>query len=366
MPMIRAVEQILDLARWAPSGDNTQPWRFEVLGDDHIVVHGFDTRHHCVYDLDGRPSQISIGALLENISIAATAHRLRADIARRSESPEEKPLFDVRLIPDAAMVPDPLVRAIPTRAVQRRAMSTRPLSPGQKATLERAIAPHYSVVWLEGLAQRLRTAWLMFRNARLRLTIPEAYEVHRTVIEWDAEFSADRIPDRALGLSALSLRLMRPVMASWQRVRFFNTFLGGTIAPRVELDLVPGIACAAHFAIVADRAPETIDDYVAAGRAVQRFWLSATGAGLFAQPEMTPLIFARYARLGTRFSSVGSSSREADRIRADVAALLGEEASVRTAFMGRIGAGPPPRARSLRRPLQDLLVQVPRQPPPVP
>ena len=52
------LEQILDLARWAPSGDNTQPWRFERVDDLHVVVHGFDTRDHCVYDLTGHPSQM--------------------------------------------------------------------------------------------------------------------------------------------------------------------------------------------------------------------------------------------------------------------------------------------------------------------
>src|SRR5437667_416717 len=61
---MRIVEQILELARWAPSGDNTQPWRFEVLSDDHFVVHGFDTRDWCIYDIDGRPSQLALGALL--------------------------------------------------------------------------------------------------------------------------------------------------------------------------------------------------------------------------------------------------------------------------------------------------------------
>ena len=53
---MRIVESILDHARWAPSGDNSQPWRFEVISDVHVVVHGFDTRNHCVYDRDRRAS----------------------------------------------------------------------------------------------------------------------------------------------------------------------------------------------------------------------------------------------------------------------------------------------------------------------
>lgn len=40
--------KILELARWAPSGDNTQPWRFEIVSDDHIAIHGSDTRDWCV------------------------------------------------------------------------------------------------------------------------------------------------------------------------------------------------------------------------------------------------------------------------------------------------------------------------------
>src|SRR6185369_10805599 len=74
------VLEILDLARWAPSGDNSQPWRFEVLGDDHVRVHAFDTRRDCVYDLEGHASQLSVGALLETIRIAAGAYQRVASI----------------------------------------------------------------------------------------------------------------------------------------------------------------------------------------------------------------------------------------------------------------------------------------------
>src|SRR5258706_12299954 len=74
------IEQILELARWAPSGDNTQPWRFELTGDDRLVVHGFDTREHCVDDFEGHPSQISIGAILETLGIPPPRHSRRAEI----------------------------------------------------------------------------------------------------------------------------------------------------------------------------------------------------------------------------------------------------------------------------------------------
>ncbi|MCL4797967.1 MAG: nitroreductase family protein [Burkholderiales bacterium] len=350
------VEEILDLARWAPSGDNTQPWRFRVHADDHFVVHGFDTRKHCVYDVEGRPSQMSIGALLENIGIAATQFGVRAEVRRRAESGEETPAFDVRLRPDPAIRPDPLIPAIRERAVQRRPMRTRPLSAAEKAALEQAVAPGYTVAWQEGRGNRFRMARLLFRNAKLRLIMPEAYLVHRDIIEWGARYSADRVPDQALGLSPVSLWLMRPVMKSWERVEFANKYFAGTVMPRIELDLLPGLACAAHLAIVADRAPAAIDDFVAAGRAMQRLWLTGTRLGLYLQPEMTPLIFARYVRSGARFSRVDRVWDGAQRVRVDLEAILGKEHAERAVFLARIGAGPPPRARSVRRPLADLML----------
>jgi len=102
-PTPEAIADILDLARWAPSGDNTQPWRFEVVDDHHLVVHAFDTRDHCVYDLDGHPSQIAHGALLETLAMAASAHGLRAEFSRQPDSLESRPNYVVDLIPDSTL-----------------------------------------------------------------------------------------------------------------------------------------------------------------------------------------------------------------------------------------------------------------------
>ncbi len=353
----RPIEQILDLARWAPSGDNTQPWRFEIVADDHVIVHGFDTRRHCVYDVEGRPSQLSIGALLESIAIAASAKGLRAEIDVRPDSAEETPRFDVRLRPAPGLAPSPLAEVIPTRTVQRRAMRTTPLAARTKAALEQAAGEGYRLVWLEGWAGRWRVARLLFRSARLRLIMPEAYAVHRDIIAWDTRFSADRVPDRALGMSAIGLKLMRPVMRSWARVDFFNRYLGGTILPRVELDLIPGLACAAHFLVIAPRAPARLEDYIAAGRAMQRVWLTASLHGLYVQPELTPLIFAAYVRLGRPFSRIDQVWTGAQRVAAELAGIVGEDSLRRAVFMGRIGAGAAPSARSVRLPLEKLLAR---------
>ncbi|MDN2709290.1 nitroreductase family protein [Janthinobacterium sp. SUN118] len=350
------LENILDQARWAPSGDNTQPWRFEIVEARHVVVHGFDTRSHCVYDLDGHPSQLSLGALLESLALAASSHGLRMEARRRLSMPDTLPTFDVHLLDSPGMLPDPLAAFLPRRSVQRRRLGTRRLRASEKAALAASLPPGYGVQWHEGWRARLACARLMFDNAKLRLTMPEAHRVHRDVIEWGARFSNDRIPDQALGVDPMTARLMRWIMQSWRRVDFFNTWLAGTLAPRLQMDLLPGLYCAAHGVLLADAPPRHIDDYVAAGRAMQRFWLTATQLGLQLQPELTPLIFSRYVRERRAFSRTEGMQELAQELAGQCQSVLGAAAFDRAVFLCRIGAGPAARARSLRRPLSELLV----------
>jgi nitroreductase len=353
-PMSTQIEQILELARWAPSGDNMQTWRFEVVTPDHLAVHAYDTRDHCVYDLDGHPSQIAFGTLLETIAIAASDHGLRADVKRRAGERETHPVFDVRFTADPGVVRSPLVDVIDKRTVQRRPMRTTPLTAEHKRLLAATVAPDYSLAWLETRDQKWQAAKLMFNNARLRLTMPEAFETHRSIIDWEnRRHSPDKVPAGALGVDAMTLHLMKWAMVSWRRMATVNTLMG-TWAPRLQMDLAPGLACAAHFVLKAHRAPQSIDDYVAAGRALQRFWLTMTTFGLYMQPEMTPLIFSKYAREGTRFTAEPKLEAAARELQRQTEALIFNDALF-PVYMGRLGYGPAPDARSVRRPLAELM-----------
>lgn len=351
-PGAAGMAMVLDAARWAPSGDNSQPWHFEIVDPMTLVVHGHDTRAHCVYDLQGEASQLSIGALLETMDIAASTLGWTMACIRRLQSAPDRPTFDVQFSPGSRQ-PDPLAAQIRRRSVQRRPMPTRALTSAEKQTLQTAVEPLYSVAWIDGPSGRRRAARLMFQNAKLRLTMREAFEVHRSVIEWGARESQDKVPDQALGVNRLTLRMMRFGLGSWGRVQFANRFLAGTWAPRIEMDLIPALACSAHLVIRARREPQSPDDFIAAGRAVQRLWLTATSLGLWQQPEMTPLIFARYVRQGLAFSRQVKALTLAGKLSARLEQVIGAEPE-RAVWMGRIGEGPAPTARSVRLPLEVL------------
>jgi len=349
------LRRILDLARWAPSGDNSQPWRFEVRSRSHVVVHTLQNGLG-VYDLEGSAALLSVGAMLETMRIAASAEGCAVAYDIRPAVDDAGPLIDVRIDASRAVPVDPRHAFIRARTVQRRSLALRGVDAATKKELENAVGPGYRVVWFEAPRARLRMAWLAVRSAKIRLTIPEAWDVHRRIIQWDSRYSDDRIPDQALGTDALSVRSMRWVLASWPRVERMNRWFGGTLLPRLQLEFIPGLRCAAHFAILAEREPREVADHLRAGAAAQRFWLDATRLGLQLQPQHTPLMFAGYARRGVRFTEVAAARQRAVRIAEMLGDLLGGGEAARAVFLGRLGHGEAAQARSLRRPLDRLLV----------
>ena len=145
-------------------------------------------------------------------------------------------------------------------------------------------------------------------------------------------------------------------MASWGRVQFFNKYLGGTIAPRVQLDYIPAIACAAHVLVKADVPAQGVEAHVRGGIALQRVWLTAASVGLHLQPEMTPLIFRWYARAGLSFSAVPEIQQGAAALADEFERIGGFGHDQGLTFFCRVGVSDPPKSRSLRKSVEELML----------
>ena len=125
--MMSLVLEVLDLARWAPSGDNSQPWRFEVAGRRPRA--GACLRHPTPLRLRPRGAR---QPALRGGDAGDDAHRRRARgfearVERRPEAPAEAPVFDVRFEPSPGTAGDELEPAIRERSVMRKPLALRPL-----------------------------------------------------------------------------------------------------------------------------------------------------------------------------------------------------------------------------------------------
>lgn len=345
-------EKVIDFARWAPSGDNAQCWRFKLIDENNFIVNATDTRESVVYDLDGHSSHLAHGILLETIEIAAS--HFKHSVSIDSDFSDESQIkFTVSLLPDDTVDTSSLIPYIKTRTVQRRAMGTQALSANEKSELEGSLPQGYSIKWFETKEDKKSIAKLNFCNAKTRLTMPEAFEVHKNLIDWNKQFSETKIPEQALGVDWITARMMQWLFGSWNRVKFANNFLAGTWLPRIQLDYIPSLKSSAHFAIIAESEPFTAEEFASAGSAVQRFWLTSAKLQLGFQPEQTPVIFARYLRNNLTFTQDESVNNNALKGKEMFDSLIPN--SENTVFLGRLGRTPLQSSRSTRRPLSELI-----------
>ena len=287
--------------------------------------------------------------------IAASGFGLTTSWTVSSEGEHRNPVYDVNLAQDPALIRDPLFDCIESRTVQRRPMKTTPLTGTQRQALIDAAGEGFSVQLFESWGERMKVAGLLWDSAKIRLTCPEAYPVHRDIIEWRARYSKDRIPEQAVGVDPATARLMEWALQSWDRVAFFNRYLLGTVAPRIQLDLLPALCCAAHLLVRPRRPLARLVDWVQLGIAVQRVWLTATHLGLHVQPQMTPVIFRWYARAGRSFSAEPTLFERSLKLSDNFERITNATRKDEFGFFARVGISQVPESRSIRQDLEALM-----------
>lgn len=352
---------VLQLSRWAPSGDNAQPWRFEVLGPDTAIIHYRAAAHGDVYDYrNGEPTTAAAGMLLETLRIAAAEDQFTLDWTLLDQD-----RIRITLYPDRDVQPSPLHPYVTVRSVNRRPYLTRSLRPHEVAQLEVSLGDEWRVVWHVAPSVRLRIARLGATATGIRLRAAETFGVHQRVIDWQSRDSTTAIPGGAVGLDPVTLRLMRWALRRWDRVRWLNR-LTGTSAIAAQLDYRPGLMSAAFFSIQgAAPLPEAGQARTLAllrlGERLQRFWLTATRLGLAMQPNYATMIFAYYGEHGIPFTADKGLQRRAVRLDRSFRRVLGASPSD-VLFLGRIGepGRHGERGRSVRRSLDDLILMPPQ------
>src|SRR5690606_16203602 len=174
---------ILELARWAPSGDNTQPWRFEVLSKDEVAIHVQQPSSENPYEYHGgQPTWLAVGGLLESMRIAATRWG-RHMSWHRKHARDGGDRIDVSFPADTGVEEDHRLPFLMSRSVDRRPYRMRPLSAADCHRLEEVIKGELTAEWFSSLNSRVQWALINARATYIRLSIPEAYRVHQEMLD---------------------------------------------------------------------------------------------------------------------------------------------------------------------------------------
>jgi len=349
------IEKILDLARWAPSGDNSQPWRFKIVDDHHVIVNVTNEANTNRYDYAGIPTHISSGCLLETIRLAATLFNLKLSYQYLQITNGEYHI-DIRFTPLTKQNTDPLAYCIMERSVDRRRYELAQLTAQAKAELAAAVGDEFTLLWFERFRDRLALSKITMLATKIRMIMPELYPIHKQAFTFTGDCTEEGIPIKATGMNRISSYFMKWALTSQLRINMMN-HIGAIPSTQLELDFLPGIFCGAHFMLIEKNKSLVSKDkeyYLRVGVALQRFWLTATKLGLVVQPNLAPIMLTYYSDNNIPFTENTKLLATAQQL---AVKLHKFDQGNTILLLGRIGypKRPKQKVRSTRKSLSSLL-----------
>lgn len=349
--MQEAIKKILEIAIHAPSGENCQPWRFEVSGD-RVRIFNLPERDNSLYNWGQRASFVAHGALIENITIAAVYFGYRASARLFPDPQDQNFIAIVELEKLSSPVVDPLFSFIDKRITNRKPYQDVPISPKEREEILSASAeikgPELLLVESKEKIKALARA--AAANEEVLFGNKLMHHFFFSHINW----TEDEEKQKRIGFYTKELELdpkqlgAFKIFRHWPALKIMN-IIGVNKSIAKENAKVYEAASAMGAVVTNSDSPR---DFITAGRMLERVWLKITGLGLSFQP-LTGILFLK---LGLKNGGMDALSQKHIQLVENMYQVMQESFGVdqykTIAMMFRIGKADAPSARSLRLPLE--------------
>jgi len=343
------INKILEISVNAPSGSNSQPWRFEVSGGGLRIL-AEPEKDHPILNYRNRGTWIAHGALVENIKIAAAAFGWRAAIKIFPDSNQPSLTAEIKLEP-AAPTEEELFRVMPERTTNRKRYDLKLLTAEQKKYLEQSVeetSGEIKLVLVEERKQIDRLAQAAAANEIVTLENQKLHDLFFDEVVWTRQEEAEK----KQGLFVATMELKPPEKFGLKLFRRWSVMkhlakLGA--AHKVAASNSKNYAATPIIGLVTIKDKDS--DFIAAGRVIERIWLKAARFGFGFHLITGTMFFWQGINLGGLkiFSDEHRQliNNEYQAV-AEIAGLKNKEWLVTAMF--RVGPASAPSARSIKQP----------------
>lgn len=351
-----------ETARWiaamgalAPSAHNAQPWALTWHRDDAIL----ECRHDSTRDLPSLDfahgaTWVAFGALFENIDLAAGHLGLHTRIRTWPRPNDTHLVGTVELSVAPEFEASPLVAQITARITNRRRDTRRPLGAGVAQSLAAVCAESGGHLQLRCERTELaEIGALIGAGDRIGLLNRAMHRDAMGGYRWTPEevrakpYGLDIATAELTAAERAALRLL----SQWRVAQCLADIGGG----RALEDLSRGTVASAAAVGLLTVPGVSRESYLRGGRAMQRMWLTATAEGIALQPMTAlPYLFARLERGGGNGLSRHEQA-ELRELRDRYRRLFETGPDHAEVLLFRLAYAGPPTARSVRRPLCQVL-----------
>jgi nitroreductase len=348
------IKEILRAATQAPSGENAQPWRFEVSGTN-IDVFNRPEQDQSLYNWNQYASYMANGAVIENLIIAAQHFNYNPQITFLPDSNKEH-LATIQLIQgDSSKPAEDLYPYIEKRVTNRKPYKTEALSSGEiQELVEAGKSSDVSVYFTTDPSHKEILGQVGSTNERVMLSNKSLHQFFFSHINWNK--TEDDKKKVGFFIETLELpppaKIMFRLFKNWKVMKLFN---------KISLNEVVGKqngavnAQAGAFGILV--VPRLEQKYfIETGRVLERIWLTATKMGLSMQPLTGVLFFMLQIRGG---NTRDFSQKQIDLITSaygDILKIFNLKEQDSVVFMFRVGRGDKPTAQSSRFQPEEVIV----------
>ena len=341
MANINTLKRILGDAVQAPSGDNSQPWRFEIR-ENELYIYNITESDSTLYNFRQRGSYFAHGALIENIYILSLALGYRADI---SYFPGIRECTAKIIFSESSSIPQPLISAIANRATNRNPYEEKGLDSSHKKEIFDSILSHpIKLHLIEDKDDIDLLASSVSLNERLIMENQQMHDFLFGVIRWSLKEEKKKpgLYIKTMGLPFPVEFLFRFLLRYWNIVKLLNIVGFSKSLPKQTNKLYK--ASSALGAIIVRKNNDR--EFILAGRAFQRVWLTATNLGLVIHPiTALPYLMQRINENETE----SLTTKHINLIKGaykNISAIFTLESDENIAMLFRIGYGPKMLVRS--------------------
>src|SRR3989338_1529561 len=339
------IQKIIDAGIRAPSGENSQPWRFEIKNGE-IYLFNLPERDNSLYNWGQRGAYIAHGSLLQNMEIMAESEGYGLNFSIFPDSNRPNLVAKISVMPPTK-TPGNLAEQIFQRATNRKPYKNYKLNENERRDLlnsENELRTKAKFILVEEKNTIAELGSLAGNNERILFENEHLHHFFFSHINWDAEEDAKK----SIGFYLKTLELPPPVQLGfklfkhWSVERVLNK-IGFPKIIAIGNGKLYGTASAFGAIIIDGDSPE---QYIEAGRLLQLIWLKLTKHGLSLQP-LTGILFLMQGIKAGEADKLSTPHQELiKQIYNKIQNLFGTPGTV--VMMFRIGKADPPTAKSSR------------------
>jgi len=350
--MREEIKKIIESGTKAPSGDNCQPWKIIVKGSI-IDIYNDPAKDTSLYNCKQAASHIAHGALIENMLIASKALGYQAEASFFPSGFANDHVATIKLTKGASSY-EPLFTCINERSNNRKSYAETPLSKIERKEFFDAASNTKGAELKLADTPILKNSIAVAGSSNEKVVLANKYLHHFffSHVMW----SEEEARDKGWGIYVKTLEMPKPgeiifkLCSKWPIMKLLN-LVGLPNLVSKQNEMVYRRSGEFGAIIIEDDSPKS---FLAAGRMIERVWLTATklGLGFNAMAGVTLLAYNITSEGGKNLKEIEKkmimsaygSIMNAFKVEKDI-----------IPFVFRVGKTDSPSARSFRLPLEKVV-----------